>query len=213
VRLLQVVGHLLQVVGCIRGGGGHFLPENGRLRLDPNPGKVFHNLAENSKISTGPSADPSKKRVLYKSHDVASNVGGNVLHARRGRRGRHATWVGDVATRRAVRRAMRREAMQRGARCGRRLHRSMWTPAPGTGTQDWAERLKNLVMLVMLKRTCHLSTSSPKSLESSEITARWCLKIWASISTTFLSAKKETFSTWCPVQGLVLRSLRRLARL
>jgi hypothetical protein len=25
-------------------------------------------------ISTGPLADPSKKRILYKSHDVASNV-------------------------------------------------------------------------------------------------------------------------------------------
>jgi hypothetical protein len=98
-------------------------------------------------------------------------------------------------------------AMQR----GRRLHRSTCTPAPGTGTQDEAERLKNSVMLVMLKeRTCYLSTSSPKSLESSEITAR-CPKIWALISTTFPSAKKETFSTWCPVQGLVLRSLRRLA--
>jgi hypothetical protein len=84
-------------------------------------------------------------------------------------------------------------------------------PAPGTGTQDGAERLKNSVMLVMLKeRTCYLSTSSPKSLELSEITAR-CPKIWASISTTFPSAKKETFSTWCPVQGLVLRSLRQLA--
>jgi hypothetical protein len=58
-----------------------------------------------------------------------------------------------------------------------------------------------------------LSTSSPKSLESSEITARWCPRIWALISTTILSAKKETFSTWCPVQGLVLRSLRRLAML
>jgi hypothetical protein len=102
--------------------------------------------------------------------------------------------------------------MRRGARRGQRLHGSMCTPAPGTGTQDGAERLKNLVMLVMLKkRTSYLSTSSPKSLESSEITARWCSKIWASILTTFPSAKKETFSTWCPVQGVVLRSLRQLA--
>jgi hypothetical protein len=84
-----------------------------------------------------------------------------------------ATWVGDVAT--------------------RRLHHSTCTPAPGTGTQDGAERLKNSVMLK--KRTCYLSTSSPKSLESSEITARWCPKMgkWASISTTFPSAKKKLF--------------------
>jgi hypothetical protein len=34
---------------------------------------------------------------------------------------------------------------------GGRLHRSTCTPAPGTGTQDGAERLKNSVMLVMLK--------------------------------------------------------------
>jgi hypothetical protein len=76
VRLLQVDGRLLQVVGCIRVGGGHFLRESGRLRLDPNRGKVFHNLAENSRISTGPPANPCEKRILYKSHDVASNVGG-----------------------------------------------------------------------------------------------------------------------------------------
>jgi hypothetical protein len=38
-RLLQVVGGLLQVVGRIRGGYWHFLPESGRLRLDPNRGK------------------------------------------------------------------------------------------------------------------------------------------------------------------------------
>jgi hypothetical protein len=53
-------GHLLQDVGCLRGGGGHFLLENGRLRLDPNRGEVFHNLAKKSRISTGPPATRAK---------------------------------------------------------------------------------------------------------------------------------------------------------
>jgi hypothetical protein len=40
-----------------------------------NREQVFHNFAENSKISTGPLADPSEKRIIYESHNVASNVG------------------------------------------------------------------------------------------------------------------------------------------
>jgi hypothetical protein len=49
--------------------------------------------------------------------------------------------------------------LRRGQR-GRRLHRSTCTPAPGTVTQDRAERLKNSAMLVRLKKRSYLSTSS-----------------------------------------------------
>jgi hypothetical protein len=95
----------------------------------------------------------------------------------------------------------------------------MCTLAPGTGTQDGAERLKKRGDIRDVKRGGYLPvhfffqiTGIVRIVRALEVTAaRWCPRIRPSISTTISTTKKTTISTWCPIQGLLLKSLQRLA--
>ena len=71
------------------------------------------------------------------------------------------------------------------------------------------ERLKNSAMLVSLKKRSYLSTSSVH-WNRPRIVALVSENLAVDFDHNF-DGEKYTFSTWCPVQGFVLRSLRRLA--